>query len=133
MSNPLEYPKLRWPIDLRIERVEQHEVLLVTCPIGISPQPLGLIAAVAPIVAQFEGKLSIDELTAKFSPYGVQRKLIEDLAGMLDAGLFLESPRFFEAQTRIKHEFETSTVRSPALAGLSYAHDPDVLAQEIDG
>lgn len=133
MSNPLEYPKLRWPIDLRIERVDQHEVLLVSCPLGISPQPLGLIAAVAPIVSEFEGRLSVDEITAKFARYGVQRKLIDDLVTMLDTGLFIESPRFFEAQARIRADFETSAVRPAALAGLSYPGDEAVLEQEIDG
>ena len=132
MSHPLEYPKLRWPIDLRIERVEQQEILLVTCPLGISPQPLGLVAAVAPIVSEFEGRLSVDEITAKFAQYGVQRKLITELVAMLDTALFLESPRYFEAERRLRDDFAKSSTRPAALAGLSYPADRVTLEKEID-
>jgi len=98
MSNPLEYPKLRWPIDLRIEKVDSREILLVTCPLGISPEPLGLLAAVAPIIGQFEGRLSVDEITSKFENYGVRRQLVDELIALLDQNLFMESPRFHAAE-----------------------------------
>ncbi|MFM1847974.1 MAG: hypothetical protein RL417_1448, partial [Pseudomonadota bacterium] len=132
MSRPLEYPKLRWPIDLRIERVQNQEILLVTCPLGISPQPLGLVAAVAPIISEFEGKLSVDEIAGKFSSFGVQRTLIEELVRMLDTALFLESPRFFDAERRIRDDFSKSSMRPAALAGASYPSDSAVLGKEID-
>jgi AmmeMemoRadiSam system protein B len=132
MSDPLLYPKLRWPIDLRIETIGDQEILLVSCPLGISPQPLGLVAAVAPIVAEFEGRLSLEEITTKFSQFGLQQRLIEELVQMLDQGLFLESPRFFEAERRIRGDFAQSPLRPAALAGLSYSNDAQRLTQEID-
>ena len=132
MSNPLEYPKLRWPIDLRIEKVDSREILLVTCPLGISPEPLGLLAAVAPIIGQFEGRLSVDEITSKFENYGVRRQLVDELIALLDQNLFMESPRFHAAERELRERFAASTVRPAALAGVSYPGDEAALAHEID-
>lgn len=132
MHDPRRYPKLRFPIDLRIERLDSAEVLLITCPLGISPQPLGLVAAVAPIVARFEGTLSVDEITAQFAHLGVTRRLIDELVDMLDRGLFLEGPRFRAAERTVAESFMHDPIRPAALAGLSYPADEVSLAREID-
>lgn len=132
MANQLNYPKLRWPIDLRVEKIDAREILIVSCPLGISREPLGLLAAVAPIVGQFEGRLSIDEITAKFQRYGVERKLVEELVELLDRHCFMESPRFYAAEREMREGYARSTVREPALAGLSYPADERALAAEID-
>ncbi len=126
------YPKLRWPIDLRIENVSSQEVLIISCPLGISPQPVALVAAVAPIVACFEGNLSVEEIVDRFKPYGIQRALVDQLIGILEDNFFLSSPRFFEAQKTMKEAFSAQSVRPAALAGLSYQNDPAKLSQEID-
>jgi AmmeMemoRadiSam system protein B len=132
MDDPLKYPKLRFPIDLRIERVDTSEILLVSCPLGISPEPLGLIAAVAPIVAHFEGKLSVDQISAQFAHLGVTPKLVDELVHILDRGLFIEGPRFRTAERTVRETFLQATVRPAALAGLSYPADETALRAEID-
>jgi AmmeMemoRadiSam system protein B len=127
------YPKLRWPIEVRLESVEQQQILLVNCPIGVSPEPLILVPAIAPIVACFDGTQSIDDILKKYAEYGIQRELINELVGLLDRGLFLDTPRFHAAQKTIIDNFKNLKVRPPALAGRSYSLHPEMLGQEIDG
>jgi AmmeMemoRadiSam system protein B len=51
---------------------------------------------------------------------------------MLDNGLFLVSPRFSEAERRVREDFLKSPTRPPALAGLSYARSAAALNGELD-
>lgn len=132
-KDPLEYPKLRWPIDLRVEDVGGSQAIILICPIGIASQPLVLVPAVGPLLSKFEGQLSIDQIVAQFAQYGIQRAVVEQLVSLLDGHLFLESPRFFEAEQRAKKDFRESNFRPAALAGLSYSSNSAVLVQEIDG
>ncbi|MBN8550196.1 MAG: AmmeMemoRadiSam system protein B [Deltaproteobacteria bacterium] len=133
MSDPYRYPKLRYPVDMRLERLEGQEVLLLTCPLGIAPTPLCLVPAVGPIIAAFEGHRSIDEITQQFSPYGIKQELIRELAALLDKHLFLAGPNFAAAEQSQKNTFRTSTTRPAALAGSGYPSIPEELAREIDG
>lgn len=133
MSDPYRYPKLRSPIDIRVEKIEGQDVLLLNCPLGISPAPLLLVAAVGPIISCFEGRLSLEEITSQFSRYGVKQELVRELAALLDKHLFLSNPNFFTAEQNHKDQFRLSTVRSPALAGSGYPALPADLTTEIDG
>ncbi len=132
MSNHLQYPKLRWPLDLRIEKLAGQEVLIMRCPMGIAEEPLLLVAAVAPIVACFEGQLSIDDIHGKFREQGLQRRLITELVELLDQRLYLASPRYYIAEKKIKEDFLASPLRPAALAGSGYARDAKKLQAEID-
>ncbi|MCB0311090.1 MAG: AmmeMemoRadiSam system protein B, partial [Bdellovibrionales bacterium] len=130
MSAPL-FPQLRWPIDLQIEKFDKDEILVVRCPLGIAPQPLLLVPAVSPILACFDGSMSLDEIHHKFTPHGVGRPLLEELVRILDEGLFLHGPRFHAAEQAIKLGFSQRTSRPAALAGLSYALDPVKLSEQL--
>lgn len=131
MSDPYHYPKLRWPLDLSIEKVEGREILLLRDPSGITPEPLLLVAAVTPLIASFEGNLSIDDIVQKFSPQGATKELVEQLVGILDQSLFLATPRYFTAQQKIKEDFMRSDVRPAALAGPGYSANPENLRREL--
>lgn len=133
MRDHYSHPKLRWPLDIRFHEIESRKILLLSCPLGITNAPLGLVAAVAPIIAHFEGKLSVQEITLKFAAHGVEDKLIHELVKILDQHYFLESPRFFGAEKGMKEEFKTAAVRQSALAGVSYPALPEMLRIEIDG
>jgi len=132
MATPLDSPKLRHPIDIRLERLEQQEVLIVSCPLGISVQPLVLNAVVGPILGHFEGNLSVDEITARFAAYGLRRETVIELVALLDQHLFLATPRFFTAERAARESFLASPVRPAALAGTSYAGSRAELQREID-
>lgn len=132
MDRHLEYPRLRWPIDMRIETVDGQQVLLLSCSLGIAPAPLGLVAAVSPIIACFEGSLSVAEIVDKFSQYGVSRELVEKLISVLDEGLFLAGPRFDAAQQKIISDFAEASERPAALAGYGYPADAEALARQLE-
>lgn len=132
MSDHLKFPKLRWPLDLRIEKLAGQEVLIVRCPLGISEEPLLLVAAVAPIVASFEGRLSVDEIHKQYAEHGLKREIITELVDLLDQKLFLASPRFYIAEKKIKEDFLASPLRPASLAGSGYARDAKALKKEID-
>ena len=98
MSNPLHYPKLRWPLDVRIERIEEDQVVIMSCPLGISDQPLVLLAEAAPVLSCFQGTMSVEEIAARFASQGIERAHLDDLIRLLDDHLFMSSPRFFAAK-----------------------------------
>lgn len=131
MKDPFTYPKLRWPIDIRVEKIQQQEVLLITCPLGIAPAPLGLVPAVGPIISCFEGQLSVDEICNRFAQYGVKQKLINELVALLDKHLFLDSPSFGSAEKLARNDFAQQPTRPAALAGLGYAGQGLDLEHEI--
>ncbi len=133
MSDPTNYPKLRWPLDIRKEKIENQEVIIINCPIGISKEPLVLKSVVAPLLARFDGTLSIDAIAAQFSQYGINREIVRQLVDLLDSNLFLNSNRFDIAQREITESFATAPIREAALAGLSYPADPKALKSLLDG
>ena len=125
----LNFPKLRWPIDIRQETINQQEIIVLRCPLGISEQALGLFAAVAPLLGRFSGQESCQQIAAHFS---VAPQIVNDLVQLLDQNLFLESPRFFEFEREISTRFKNSRIRRAALAGLSYPDSTAELRTEIE-
>lgn len=125
----LRYPKLRWPLDIRQEVINQQQIVVLRCPLGISEQPLGLFAAVAPLLSRFTGQESREQIAAHFS---VAQKLVDDLVELLDQNLLLESPRFFEFEKEVHSRFKNSHTRRAALAGLSYPDSAGELRAELE-
>ena len=132
MDSSYTYPKLRWPIELRIEQIDKDELLLIRCPIGVSSEPLLLIAAVAPVVATLDGSLSFQQIVDKFSGIGLSEQILTQLLETLDQGLFLANDNYFAAERRIKEEFISLEERPPFLAGLSYPKESSELGVLID-
>ena len=133
LSHPYQYPRLRWPLEIRLEKHAGEEALLIYCPLGVSPRPLALVPAVAPLLACFEGKLSVPEIADKFKDYGVSQALVQELIRLLDDNLYLVTPRFDAAQADIIAQFKSSPVRAAALAGLGYPADAEQLRALVDG
>lgn len=132
MDSSYTYPKLRWPIELKIEQIDKDELLLIRCPLGISSEPLLLIAAVAPVVATLDGSLSFQQIVDKFSGIGLSEEILSQLLEVLDRGLFLANDNYFAAEKRVKEEFVSLEERPPFLAGLSYPRDSSELGVLID-
>lgn len=132
MSGALEYPKIRWPVDIRLEKFDKQEIVLISCPIGIAKSPLALVISVAPVLSCFDGNLSINQIVDKFSSQGLTEQIVRELVKLLDENLFLASPRFFAAKQGMLEEFLKSDTRPAALAGLSYSNNKETLSLEID-
>jgi len=129
MTAALNFPKLRWPIDIRREIINQQEIIVLRCPLGISEQPLGIFAAVAPLLNHFTGQESCQQIAERFS---IAKQIVEDLVQLLDQNLFLESPRFFEFEREVSTRFRNARTRSAALSGLSYPDSAVELKSEIE-
>ncbi len=112
--------------------LEDGEVLLIRCPVGLTEKPLALIPAVAPVLARFDGQHSVDHLVELFAEQGLSKKLVQELRSMLDEHLFLESPRFFEEKEKILKNFREQSLRPASRAGLVYAADAEKLTRELD-
>jgi AmmeMemoRadiSam system protein B len=121
------YPKLRAPLDIQWRTVDQREVLALQCPLGLTDRAIHLVPAVAPVLQLFDGALSTDEIVQRFTAAGLTRELLDGLIRMLDENLFMANARFFAAQEQVRRDFEQSTVREAARAGLVYPREPDEL------
>ncbi|MBX7136480.1 MAG: AmmeMemoRadiSam system protein B [Oligoflexia bacterium] len=128
----MEKPKLRWPLEVRFEQAGSERVLLIRCPLGITPEPLVLIPAVAPLISALDGTLSCAQIAEKFSVYGVKAELVQQLAELLDRSFFLAGPRFEAEAARIKKEYLAAPVRPAALVGASYAASSSALSLELE-
>lgn len=125
-------PKLRWPIEMRFEKIAEQEVLLIRCPLGITPQPLLLLSGAAPILACFDGKTSVDQILEKFGSYGITRELITELIAIMDGSFFLDNAHFHDTERRWREDFSRAAVREAALAGASYPGAPNELTRLVD-
>lgn len=132
MNDPYRYPKLRWPIDLKFEKVENNEILVLRCPLGVAAQPLLLVPQVAPLIAHFDGQTEIAAIVSKFEKQGVSAKILNELVGILDQAYFLQTPRFDAADSAMRQAFKTATSREAFLAGSAYPADAGLLCKELE-
>lgn len=131
MRDPYVFPKIREPIDVRLETVEGSEAIVLLCPLGLTPEPLVLLGAVAPLLGHFDGNHSVDRIVELYSAYGVKHDLLQQLISLLDQGLFLETPAFFEAKNNRHQAFLKSSIRKAALAGYSYPAEAERLKEQL--
>lgn len=127
----LQYPKLRWPLDVRLQKFGDKEAIILQCPLGITPQPLALHSAVAPLLQCFDGSLSVEQIAERFAQFGVTPALVMEIAELLEKHLFLATPSYFSAERNARESFRDGAVRSAALAGISYAAEPEALRKEV--
>lgn len=139
-------PKLRWPIDIQIHDMDPldnsvvggdqqaavlQKVLVVQCPLGVSPKPLVLVAAVAPVISLFQGELTFHEILTRCEQYGLREEILRELIKLLDEGLFLANARYFAAERSVRDAFVNLSVRPPSLAGLGYPASAGELSRYI--
>ena len=124
-------PKLRWPIEIRLEQVGQDQVLYMNCPHGLSPQPLVLVRAIAPVVGAIDGTKSVDQILKQFEAVGLSKEMLEQLISLLDQHYFLENDRSREQLKANIQGFKAAPVRQAALAGHVYPASKLELEGEI--
>ena len=140
MDVSLKRPKLRWPLEVRLISLEaageahsDGQAILIQCPLGISPGPLLLVPAVGPLLSEFNGERSVEDILARFSAQGLQQTTLDELISLLDAHLFLAGPRFFAAERENVEGFRALPVRPAALAGSAYPASETDLRAFVDG
>ena len=120
MNDPIKYPKIRNPIEIRMETAGNEQVLYINCPLGVSEGPLLLAPAVGPIISCFDGNQSISEIANSFSEFGVTPDLVSELVQIFNNNHFLDTPDFHHKQKNIRAEFAKAKVRESALADVAY-------------
>ena len=130
--DPFEYPKLRWPIEMRLDKVQGQQALVLRCPIGIAERPLVLRPAVIPILNSCNGSASVAEIAGKFAEQGLQEKAVRELVAVLEQHLFLDSPAFTAAEEKARDDFAKVSVRTPVLSGAAYPAEKEKLSAEVD-
>ncbi|MCB0328553.1 MAG: AmmeMemoRadiSam system protein B [Bdellovibrionales bacterium] len=128
----IQYPALREPIEIRVERHDGQAVLILHCPLGIKEQPLVLNPVIAPVLQRFDGKRSLETIQHELSGQGATTELILQVAQLLNDSLFLVGPTFEKAKADHIDAFKNATVREPFLAGLSYSGTSEELNNELN-
>ncbi|MDW8099535.1 MAG: AmmeMemoRadiSam system protein B [Anaerolineae bacterium] len=106
-----------------------QDPLQLTNQIVIIPQHL------VPILPLCDGTRDLDMLRASLairSGILLSPGEITQIVQRLDEALLLDNERFAQAKQQALAEFRAAPYRPPALAGISYPADPDVLRQYFD-
>jgi AmmeMemoRadiSam system protein B len=101
----------------------------VTAKVATIPAPL------IPIVARFDGSLTVIEIAALVSKEAgteVPPSVVQKLADDLDQALFLDSPRYQTQRKSVEEEFSRSSVRAASHAGGAYHADPTKLRTYLE-
>ena len=120
MHDPLKYPRLRFPIDARMEHIQNQDVVVLRCPIGVAKQPLVLNAVVGPVLSCFNGDNSTEDILQRFQPHGLTPEILAEIITLVDHHLFLDTPNFTAAYDKLKQDFHNAPIRPAALAGTGY-------------
>jgi AmmeMemoRadiSam system protein B len=132
MSDLIQTPKLRWPLNVQRHTISEKQFVVIECPLGLLLKPLILESAWLPVLAALEGGRSISELATQFLSHGADEKLIREFVQLLDNNFLLDNTRFQSAREQLVQEFADSPVRPSALAGRVYSQQPAELTQEIE-
>lgn len=121
-----EYPRLR-PLEIVPVRSGDQELLLISDPFGVLPNPVALRIEAFELLQLLDGSLSIHEISALVARESKDVRaagFVRDLIGQLDQLLLLESPRFHQAYDAIRDEYHRLEIRQAAHEGASYPGNP---------
>ena len=71
-------PKLRWPLEVKRQKVESEDIVILSCPQHISPAPLALRSFVMPILAELTGENSFNEISKNIKALSENKYLIKE-------------------------------------------------------
>ncbi|NOZ29124.1 MAG: AmmeMemoRadiSam system protein B [Chloroflexi bacterium] len=127
-------PKLR---PIRTQPVIQYgqRALALQDPLQLSNQVVILPYHLAPLLSLCDGTRDIDMLRASLAVRGgvyLTPHEVEQIIRRLDEALLLDNERSARACQQALNEYHAAPYRRPALAGLSYPDNPNVLRQYFD-
>jgi AmmeMemoRadiSam system protein B len=130
------FPKLR-PVETIVVPDPQHGRLLVLRDTqGVTTDQAFIPAALIPIVARFDGDLSLEDIARTVSRElgeTVTLALVRGLADALDKALFLDGPSYRSALAEVRRAFHDAPVRPASHAGGAYAANAPDLRAYLDG
>ena len=129
----LQYPRLRY-LDLQPITHQGEQMWLLRDPLRITDEQVIMPANLAPILALIDGTRSLPEIHHAFEQM-IQHQLdpvvVEDTVATLDSVYLLENNRFHAATHQHLEAYRAQPFRPPALAGLSYPKQADLLCQQF--
>jgi len=102
---------------------------------GIAPTPVAIRGDLAPIVMNMDGTRSIDSLARQsrlLAGQTIDAAVVRQLVAELDAGFFLDSPRYLQKRREVIAAFKSRSERPAHHAGSAYHADPKALRQFIE-
>jgi len=133
--SPMDESKLNWRPRLRpLQMTLQDGALVLSDPLGLSPNPVSLSPAAAVVLGLMDGKRTLGEIAEEYSKIVGERvgpAEILTLIEKLDELYLLDSPRFEEAYRKATEDFLRRDSRPYTMAGLSYPADPMALREKV--
>jgi AmmeMemoRadiSam system protein B len=129
-----EFPRLRALSILPVRDGEQ-DLLLVTDPLGILPEPVALRMESLPLLQLLDGRTSLADLGAVMVRGSRDIRAsgwIRDFVAQLDRLLLLDSPRFETAYRGLRDRYHSLEIRQAAFAGVSYPADAESAGRFVD-
>lgn len=126
---PVERPKLRWPLD--VERIDYNgrTVILLRDGQGIAEEPIIVPAELGVLLARFDGNRSAEAIAADL---GIPAAIVTQLAEELTRHGFLETPETLSRGRALVSAYQALSVREAALAGVVYPAVPDELRAQLE-
>jgi AmmeMemoRadiSam system protein B len=134
MPERAENPQLR-PVEAFPAKVQDHEVICLRDPSGVTDAVLTVPRGLAPVLALFDGARSVVDVQAEIMRQCgelVLRSQLESMIEILEQHFFLEGPRVEAERARQRAAFLSGPTRPAFLAGRSYDGEPDPLAAALE-
>jgi len=119
-------PRLR-PLEIVPARSGQQDLLIISDPLGVLPNPVALRIEVLELLQLLDGTLSLHDISALIARESKDVRaagFVRDLIAQLDRLLLLDSPRFHEAYDALRAEYHRLEVRQAVHEGGSYPAEP---------
>jgi hypothetical protein len=128
------HPKLR-PLEIIPIEHQDEEMWLLRDRQGFASDA-ALPQALGPLLALFDGTRDVSRIIRDYQLRGGEELpawFVENLISQLDEALLLDSPRFNQHQRELMQDWNDSSSRPAAFAGLSYPNDPEELRHLLNG
>ena len=132
MSKLDSKPRLRWPLDVQHAEHGGEQIVILSDPQLVAPEPAVLPAALLPVISRFDGERSIEAIVEEGRSYGVTAELVVGLSEELERLHLLETPGAKKRWEAIKRNFAESSFREAALAGGVYPENPTELRRQLN-
>ena len=129
-----EFPRLRM-LNVVPVRDGERELLVISDPLGVIPQPVALSLEALPLLQMLDGRTSLTDLSAALVRGSKDIRAgswVKEFIAQLDKMLVLEGPRFEAEYEAIRTAYHQLEVRQAALWGVTYPEEPAEVATLLD-
>ena len=121
-KNTMEYPRVRW-IEAHPFKDEGREMVLLNDVEGIMENSLIVSKDILFIISLMDGSRSLRDIQAQYMRICgelLYMERLEEIVAAMDQNYLLFNENYRSQLVHLKMEYENTSVRKPALAGISY-------------